>query len=89
MLGTRVYKWKLSDGRIMSVEYTYSNVTKALVVVDMSIDGKYHRWNWMSYKGRAELMELLENDFEFFYGIQLSNKYGSELDRAGLKEPAF
>ena len=32
--------------------------------------------------------ELLENDFEFFYGIQLSNKYDSELDRAGLKEPA-
>ena len=88
MLGTRVYKWKLSDGRIMSVEYTYSNVTKALVVVDMSIDGKYHRWNWMSYRGRAELMELLENDFEFFYGIQLSNKNDSELDRAGLKEPA-
>ena len=88
MLGTRVYKWKLSDGRIMSVEYTYSNVTKALVVVDMSINGKFHRWNWMSYKGRAELMELLENDFEFFYGIQLSNKYDSELDRAGLKEPA-
>ena len=83
-----VYNWKLSDGRIMSVEYTYSNVTKALVVVDMSIDGKFHRWNWMSYKGRAELMELLENDFEFFYGIQLSNKYDSELDRAGLKEPA-
>jgi len=88
MLGTRVYKWELSDGRIMSVEYTYSNVTKALVVVDMSINGKFHRWNWMSYKGRAELMELLENDFEFFYGIQLSNKYDSELDRAGLKEPA-
>ena len=88
MLGTRVYKWKLSDGRIMSVEYTYSNVTKALVVVDMSINGKFHRWNWMSYKGRAELMELLENDFEFFYGIKLSNKYDSELDRAGLKEPA-
>ena len=88
MLGTRVYKWKLSDGRIMSVEYTYSNVTKALVVVDMSIDGKFHRWNWMSYKGRAELMELIENDFEFFYCIQLSNKYDSELDRAGLKEPA-
>ena len=87
MLGTRVYKWKLSDGRIMSVEYTYSNVTKALVVVDMSIDGKFHRWNWMSYKGRAEFIELLENDFEFFYGIQLSNKYDSELDRAGLKDP--
>jgi len=89
MLGTRVYEWELSDGRTMSVEYTFSNVTKALVVVDMSIDGKYHRWNWMSYRGRAELMSLLEEDFESFYGIQLSNKYDVEVDRApDLREPA-
>tara|TARA_B100001094_G_C17594766_1_gene513660 strand:+ start:138 stop:389 length:252 start_codon:yes stop_codon:yes gene_type:complete len=82
MIGTRVYNWALSDGRTMSVEYTFSSVNNMLVVVDMSIDGKYHRWNWMSYKGRTELMNLLEEDFESFYGITLTNRYDAEIERA-------
>ena len=70
----------------MKVEYTFSSVTEALVVVDMSIEGKYHRWNWMSYEGRTELMHLLEKDFDSniagFYGITLTNRYDAEVERA-------
>ena len=81
MIGTKVYNWKTKASGVMKVEYTFSSVTKALVVVDMSIEGKYHRWNWMSYEGRATLMTLLEKDFESFFGITITNKYDSEVDR--------
>ena len=82
MIGTRVYNWKTKASGVMKVEYTYSSVSKALVVVDMSIEGKYHRWNWMSYEGRTTLMRILEKDFEGFYGIALTNRYDAELERA-------
>ena len=82
MIGTRVYNWKTKGGGVMKVEYTFSSVTKALVVVDMNIEGKYHRWNWMSYEGRATLMTLLEKDFESTYGITLTNRYDAEIERA-------
>ena len=81
-IGTKVYNWKTKASGVMKVEYTFSSVTKALVVVDMSIEGKYHRWNWMSYEGRATLMTLLEKDFESTYGITLTNRYDAEIERA-------
>tara|TARA_B100000287_G_scaffold132869_1_gene124936 strand:+ start:587 stop:793 length:207 start_codon:yes stop_codon:yes gene_type:complete len=33
-------------------------------VVEMKVNGKFHRVNWMSSEGRAELMGLLEEDYE-------------------------
>ena len=42
-----VYNWKLSDGGLMIVEYCYSTMDKVLKVVDMNLNGKYHRMNWM------------------------------------------
>ena len=82
MIGTRVYNWTTKASGVMEVEYTFSIVTNSLVVVNMSIEGKYHRWNWMSYEGRAELMALLEKDFELGYGIQLGNKYDADVEQA-------
>ena len=58
-----VYNWKLSDGGLMIVEYCYSSMDKVLKVVDMNLNGKYHRMNWMSHEGRNELMNLLNNDY--------------------------
>ena len=58
-----VYNWKLSDGSLMIVEYCYSTMDKVLKVVDMNLNGKYHRMNWMSPEGRNELMNLLNNDY--------------------------
>ena len=58
-----VYNWKLSDGGLMIVEYCYSTMDKVLKVVDMNLNGKYHRLNWMSPEGRNELMNLLNNDY--------------------------
>ena len=58
-----VYNWKLSDGGLMIVEYCYSTMDKVLKVVDMNLNGKYHRMNWMPPEGRNELMNLLNNDY--------------------------
>jgi len=80
--GTRVYEWATKASGVMSVEYTYSSVTKGLKVVEMSIEGKYHRWNWMSYEGRTTLMRLLEKDFKTAYGITLTTKYDAEVEKA-------
>lgn len=81
-MGTRVFNWETKASGVMCVEYTYSSVSKMLVVVDMNIEGKYHRWNWMSYEGRSTLMELLEKDFEDFTGFAPVNRYDAEIERA-------
>jgi hypothetical protein len=80
--GTRVFDWKTKASGVMKVEYTYSSVSKSIKVVEMSIEGKYHRWNWMSYEGRSTLMTLLEKDFKIAYGITVTNRYNVEADRA-------
>ena len=45
------------------VEYVMSSVTNELKVVDMTVDGKYHRTSWMSPEGVSWLMELLMDDY--------------------------
>ena len=59
-----VYNWNLSDGGLMVVEYCYSTVDKCLKVVEMNLNGKFHRINWMSHEGREQLMSLLKNAYE-------------------------
>ena len=60
---TYVLETETSSGSIMVVEYVHSSVTKTLKVVDMTIDGKYHRTSWMSPKGVSWLMGLLSKDY--------------------------
>lgn len=64
-----LYDWKVSNGDKVLVEYCYSCVTKKLKVVDMTVNGKFHRWNWMSNKGRDELMSLLIDDYNSKVGV--------------------
>ena len=54
-----LYEWSLSDNGTMMVEYCFSSVDKCLKVVEMKLNGKFHRLNWMSPEGRSELMSLL------------------------------
>ena len=48
---------------IIKVEYVLSSLTKLIKVVDMWVDGKFHRMNWMSKDGQADLMDELERDY--------------------------
>ena len=60
---TFVLKTESSSGSDMVIEYIMSSVTNELKVVDMTVDGKYHRTSWMSPEGVSWLMELLMDDY--------------------------
>jgi hypothetical protein len=70
-IGTTTYVWNLTNGSKMLIEYTYSSVMRVLKVVEMSVDGKFHRENWMSPEARAEMMSLLVEDFETTTGLTM------------------
>ncbi len=62
---TYVYQKKTYGGgvtdspTIVKVEYVLSSITNLIKVVDMWVDGKYHRLNWMSWKGITYIAHLL------------------------------
>ena len=60
---TYVHEYQI-QGDIVKVEYCFSSVSDSIKVVDMSVNGKYHRVNWMSHEGRDKLMARLEADME-------------------------
>ena len=60
----RTYNGGVTDvPTIVKVEYVLSSLTKLIKVVDMWVDGKFHRLNWMSKEGQADLMDELERDY--------------------------
>ena len=59
---TYVFKKETAMGELV-VEYTISSVTKGVKVVDMTLDGQFHRLNWMGKQGQLELMDDLENHY--------------------------
>ena len=58
---TYVYEYQI-QGDTVKVEYCFSSVSDSIKVVDMSVNVKYHRVNWMSHEGRDKLMARLEDD---------------------------
>ena len=59
---TYVYEYVVGNDNV-KVEYVHSSITDAIKVVDMWVNGKFHRTNWMSHEGRDKLMARLEDDF--------------------------
>ena len=47
---TLVFKKETSMGELV-VEYVISSVTKGVKVVEMTLAGKFHRFNWMGKQG--------------------------------------
>ena len=72
---TNVYQKKTYGGgvtdspTIVKVEYVLSSLTNLIKVVDMWVDGKFHRLNWMSKEGQADLMDELEKDYLLNYSV--------------------
>ena len=64
-----VYNWNVSNGDKVVVEYCFSVLDRCIKVVEMSVNGKFHRTTWMSEAGRSELMELLTKDYQNQVGI--------------------
>ena len=46
-----VYQWKVSNGDEVLVEYCWSTMDNCIKVVEMKVNGKFHRVNWMSSEG--------------------------------------
>ena len=59
-----IYEWKVSNGDKVLVEYCWSTKDNCIKVVEMSVNGKFHRETWMSPEGRATMMDLLVEDYE-------------------------
>ena len=60
---TYVYEYVVGNDNV-KVEYCFSAVSESIKVVDMWVNDKFHRVNWMSHEGRDKLMARLENDME-------------------------
>ena len=84
---TYVYE-TVMGGKNLVVEYCYSSLDNKIKVVEMSVDGKFHRLNWMSNEGRDSLMSQLMKDYDgVMFGHQDSDvfdmtmaSYDSEID---------
>ena len=61
---TYVYEYVVGNDNV-KVEYVHSSITDAIKVVDMWVNGKFHRVNWMSHEGRDKLMARLEDDYYY------------------------
>jgi len=58
-----LYEYKIKNGDKVLVEYCFSSIHKCIKVVEMRVNGKFHRETWMSEDGKAFMYELLEADY--------------------------
>ncbi len=60
---TYVYEYVVGNDNV-KVEYCFSSVSDSIKVVEMWVNDKFHRVNWMSPEGNKALMTRLEADME-------------------------
>ena len=60
---TYVFEYVVGSDNV-KVEYCHSSITDSLKVVDMWVNDKFHRTNWMSPEGNKALMARLEADYK-------------------------
>ena len=46
----------IMGGKNLVVEYCFSSIDNCIKVVEMTADGKFHRFNWMNEVGQNKLM---------------------------------
>ena len=74
-----VYDWKVKNGDDVKVEYCWSSVDNCVKIVEMRVNGKFHRETWMSENGRNTLHQLLTDDYMDRNGFEiLSQDFYSE-----------
>ena len=66
-----LYKWNVSNGDDVWVEYCWSSVDNCVKIVEMRVNGKFHRETWMSENGRNELHQLLTDDYMDRNGFEI------------------
>ena len=76
---TYIYKTMWSGSEIIA-EYCYSSLHNKIKVVELTVDGKFHRINWMGPNGRDKLMGELMSDYDKIMLGQQDPDYDSEID---------
>ena len=76
---TYIYKTVWSGSEIVA-EYCYSSLHNKIKVVELTVDGKLHRTNWMGPNGRDKLMGELMSDYDKIMFAQQDPDYDSEID---------
>ena len=83
-----LYKWNVSNGDDVQVEYCWSSVDYCIKIVEMRVNGKFHRETWMSQNGRDELHQLLTEDYMNRNGICLLYTSPSPRDNRVSRMPS-
>ena len=60
---TYVFEYVVGSDNV-KVEYCFSSISNSIKVVEMWVNGKLHRNNWMSPEGNKALMARLEADYK-------------------------
>ena len=76
---TYIYKTVWSGSEIIA-EYCYSSLHNKIKVVELTVDGKFHRTNWMGPNGRDKLMGELMKHYDGIMLGQQDPDYDSEMD---------
>ena len=76
---TYIYKTVWSGSEIVA-EYCYSSLHNKIKVVELTVDGKFHRTNWMGPNGRDKLMGELMKHYDGIMLGQQDPDYDSEID---------
>ena len=74
---TYVFEYIVGNDNV-KVEYCFSSISESIKVVEMWVNGKFHRTNWMSHEGRDKLMARLEKDYQ--NKTDSIDDYDSEMD---------
>lgn len=60
---TYMYETVIGTKKLV-VEYCYSSLHNKIKVVEMTADGKFHRFNWMNEVGQKKLMSQLMKHYD-------------------------
>ena len=74
---TYVYEYVVGNDNV-KVEYCHSSVSDSIKVVEMWVNGKFHRTNWMRPERNKALMARLEKDYQ--NKTDSIDEYDSEMD---------
>ena len=80
---TYVFETTIADKAVV-VEYVLSSVNGLIKVVDMTVDGKFHRLNWMSKDGQSNLMDSLERDYLDNHSVMAHPDFDAAMNGLGL-----
>ena len=76
---TYMYETVMGTKKLV-VEYCYSSLHNKIKVVEMTADGKFHRFNWMNEVGQKKLMSQLMKHYD---GIMLGQQDPEPVSKYG------